>query len=199
MRKFMMLLACASMLTACGGPSFVRGDEVSGLDKPAMSTGLDKKDLQKLFTANLKSLEESGAMSRWRTAQSRGEEATVAIFGIANETTEHIESSLGALLSKFETDLVNGGVVTVVSHERQESLLRELNVQQSDAFDPARAAQWGRQLGAQYFITGKIYDSAEKFDGERRVQYFLFMQCIEVETGAIRWQNEANLTKALIN
>ena len=61
-----------------------------------------------------------------------------------------------------------------------------------------KAAQLGKQLGVSYFITGKVYDSAEKSGSERRIQYFLFMQAIEVETGAIRWQSEANLTKGLV-
>ena len=103
------------------------------------------------------------------------------------------------MLSKFETRLVNSGYVTVVSHENQRGLVEELKKQQSAAFDPDKASQLGRQLGVQYFITGKVYDAAEKSGNERRVQYFMFMQALEVETGAIRWQNEANLTKGLIN
>ena len=35
--------------------------------------------------------------------------------------------------------------------------------------------------------------------GGRRVQYFMFMQVIETETSAVRWQNKAAFTKALIN
>jgi len=192
------LVLCA--LPACSGsPAYVRGDEVPELDEYAMSTGLDKKDLEKLFDDNAKSLTESGAMRRWKTASAGGKEARVAIFPIRNETSEHIDSQLQALLSKFETRLVNSGYVTVVSHENQRGLVEELKKQQSAAFDPDKASQLGRQLGVGYFITGKVYDAAEKSGNERRVQYFMFMQALEVETGAIRWQNEANLTKGLIN
>lgn len=193
------LLASAFIFSGCGGPAFVRGDEVPELDEYAMSTGLDKRDLEKLFNENAKSLLASGAMQRWKSAAREGKEPTVAIFPMRNETSEHIDSQLQALLSKFETQLINSGNVTVISHERQASLVEELRIQQSAAFDPSRAAELGRQLGAQYFVTGKVYDSAEKSGDERRVQYFLFMQAIDVETGAIRWQNEANLTKGLIN
>ena len=187
------------LVAACsGGPTYVRGSDKPDLDEYAMSTGLDKKDLEKLFDDNVKSLMQSGAMNRWKDASREGNEPTVAIFPVKNETSEHIDSQLDALLSKFETSLVNSGYVTVISHERQRQLVTELKLQQSAAFDPDKAAQLGRQLGAQYFVTGKVYDSAEKTGGERRVQYFLFMQAIDVETGAIRWQNEANLTKGLV-
>lgn len=193
------LLVSAMSSTGCGGPAYVRDSDLPEIDEYAMSTGLDKRDLERLFDQNAKSLMSSGAMQRWKDASRDGKDVTVAIFPVKNETSEHIDSQLAALLSKFETQLVNGGYVTVISRERQERLIEELRLQQSAAFDPDQAAQLGRQLGAQYFVTGKIYDSAEKSGSERRVQYFLFMQAIDVETGAVRWQNEANLTKGLVN
>ncbi|MCA9539684.1 MAG: penicillin-binding protein activator LpoB [Myxococcales bacterium] len=193
------LIAALAAFACSSGPAFVRGGDNPELDEYAMSTGLDKKDLEKLFAQNSESLLKGGAMRRWKEMSADGKEAKVAIFAIKNETSEHIDSQLNALLSKFETDLVNSGYVTVISHERQRELIEELKKQQSAAFDPDNAGQLGRQLGAQYFITGKVYDSAEKTGEERRVQYFLFMQAVEIETGAVRWQNEANLTKGLIN
>ena len=203
MRRFVPLASLGlifSSLAACSGtPAYVRGEDVPEIDEYAMSTGFDKRDLEKLFADNTKSLMESGAMRRWKTKADGGKEPTVAILPVRNETSEHIDSQLQALLSKFETKLVNRGYVTVVSHENQRALVAELKTQQSAAFDPGKIARLGRQLGVQYFITGKVYDSAERSQNERRVQYFMFMQVLEVETGAIRWQNEANLTKGLIN
>jgi uncharacterized protein (TIGR02722 family) len=137
-------------------------------------------------------------MTRWKDAAKDGKEQTVAIFQVKNDTSEHIDDQLNALLSDFETELVNSGNVTVISHERQMALVEELKYQQSAVFDQDKAAQLGRQLGAQFFVTGKMASSDQKTDGERRVQYMLYMQVIEVETGAIRWQNKAELTKGLI-
>lgn len=192
------ILLGSLVTTGCGGPAFVRDTDLPTIDEYALSTGLDRRDLERLFAENEQSLAQSGAMRRWKDASREGKELTVAIFPVRNETSEHIDSQLSALLSKFETQLVNSGYVTVVSREQQNELIEELRLQQSAAFDPDKAAQLGRQLGAQYFITGKIFDAAEKSEGERRVQYFLFMQAIDIETGAVRWQNEAALTKALV-
>lgn len=191
-------LLVAACLAACGGPAYVRGSDNPDLDKAVMSTGLDKEDLKQLYKDNSKSLLASAAMTRWKDAARDGKEATVAIFPVKNETTEHIDDQLSALLADFETDLVNSGNVTVISHERQLELVGELKIQQSAVFDADKAAQLGKQLGAQYFVTGKVSASDEKTDGERRVQYMLYMQVIEIETGAIRWQNKATLTKGLI-
>ncbi len=164
-----------------------------------MSTGLDKKDLKTLFDQNSESLSKSRQMTKWKDLSMEDKAATVAILPIRNDTSEHIDSQLQALLSDFETQLVNDGVVNVVSYESQRRLVDEISKQQSAAFDPDKVARLGKQLGVKFFITGKIYDAAEKVGSERRVQYILFMQALDVETGQIRWQNKANLTKGFIN
>ena len=181
-------------LAACG-PTYVRGSEMKELDEYAMSTGLDKRDLEKLFDENITSFMESAVVQRWKAEP---EPPIVSLFPIANETSEHVRDQLDALLSKVETTLINSGVATVVDRARQNELIAEVRRQQGGAFDEAASAQVGRQLGAKYFLTGKVYDSAERTGKERRVQYFLFMKVLEVETAVIRWQNEANLTKGLV-
>ena len=59
------------------------------------------------------------------------------------------------------------------------------------------AQRMGKQLGAQYFFTGKITSVDERLNNIRRVQYTLFLQVIEIETGLIRFQNEVARSKAL--
>lgn len=187
-----LILALAAL--GCG-PSYVRGTEEPGLDAYAMSTGLDKVDLEKLLDENMKSLLASAVVAKWKES---GEPPIVSIFPVANETSEHIRDQLDALLSKVETQFINGGIATVVDRAQQEALIEEVRKQQGADFDPGNSTEVGRQLGAKYFLTGKVYDSAERTDGEKRVQYFLFMKIVEVETGVVRWQNEANLTKGLV-
>src|SRR5688572_28376278 len=114
--KLTLALLFALFTASCGGPSYVRGKDNPEIDEYAMSTGLDKKDLEDLFEQNSKSLLQSGAMKRWKDSSKDGKEVIVAIFGVKNETSEHIDSQLDALLSKFETQLVNSGEVTVISH-----------------------------------------------------------------------------------
>jgi uncharacterized protein (TIGR02722 family) len=185
----------AALVAGCG-PTYVRGSEMKELDNYAMSTGLDKKDLEQLFDENIKSLLESAMAEKWKADPAP---PVVSLFPIANETSEHVRDQLDALQSKMETKLINSGVATVVDHARQDELIEEVKKQQGGAFDEAQSAQVGRQLGAKFFLTGKVYDNAERTDDERRVQYFLFMKIVEVETGVVRWQNEANLTKCLVD
>ncbi len=179
--------------TACG-PKAVRGEEVEGLDDQAMGTGLDRRDLQKLLHENMTALESAPVLKRWESEQM----PAVAVLPLRNETTEHVESQLDALISDIETTLVNAGHVRVISMEQQGNLIAQIRQQYSGAFDPSQISTWGKQIGARYVVTGKVFTSDERQDDQRRVQYFMFIQVLEVETGQILFQHKSGLTKAII-
>lgn len=159
-----------------------------------MSTGLDRRDLQLMLKTNLDSLQTSAAVRRWESEN----RPTVAVLPIRNETSEHIGGGLDALISDIETELVNAGHVRVISVTDQPDLIEQVRSQQTDAYDPSKVAAWGQQVGARYFVTGKVYTVDERQSGERRVQYFLFMRVLDAATSDIIWQNKANVTKALV-
>ena len=189
------LAALSAPVVGCG-PEYVRGADEPGLDDPAMSTGLDKRDLKKLLSENLGALNNSGLMNEWRSS---GAKPQVGIYPLANETTEHVDSQLDSLLSDIEGWLVDSNAVTVISLERQEQMMAEVHKQHGGGFDRSRIAEYNKQLGTEFFITGKVYAADERTDDARRVQYFMHLQVIEVATSAIRFQNKAEVTKAILD
>jgi penicillin-binding protein activator len=190
------LLACAGApLAACSsGPRAVRGSDEPGLDYAAMSTGLDRRDLQQMMNENMQMMRKSAVVQRWM----QEDRPAVAVLPIQNETTEHIESALNALLSDIETELINWGAVRVISLQNQQQMMEEIRRQYAEGFDQTKIAHWGKQIGSRYFVTGKVYTTDERVGDQRRVQYYLFMQVLSVETGEILWQNKTNTTKAII-
>ncbi len=192
----LLLGALGASLGACGGKSYVRGTEVEDLDDPAMSTGLDKRDLQKLLHESLQSLMRSPIAHRWNA---EGTRPKVAIYPLANETTEHVDSQLQALLADIETFMVDSQLVTVISVERQRQMIAEVEKQHGGGFDPNHIVEYNRQLGAEFYITGKVFASDERSEDGRRVQYFMFMQVIEVATSAVVWQHKSNVTKGFVD
>ena len=187
--------ASALGIAAVGcGPKAVRGEDVAGLDDQAMSTGLDKRDLQKMLHDNMNALQSAPVVARWQSEK----DPTVSVLPLRNETTEHIDSQLDSLISDVETTLVNAGHVKVISLESQPQLMEQVRRQYQDGFDQSKIAGWGRQIGVRYVVTGKVFSSDERQDKERRVQYFMFIQVLEVETSAILFQYKTAVTKALI-
>ena len=195
-----LLALSAALMTVTAGckPKAVRGGpgtENPNLDQGAMSTTLDRRDLQELMRMNMDKL----MASPWWGQVSQAPGTIVAIWPIKNETSEHIDDQLNTLLGDMETELVNSGVVSVVSRERQAEMANEVAVQQNrNIYDPNFANQISRQLGAKYYITGKVGTVDEYFSKERRVQDTLFMQVIEVETSLVRFQNKSERSKAIV-
>ena len=194
----LLLFVALVTLAGCGGPKAVRGGAGTDnpqLDQAAMSVKLDRADIEYLVSENVKALSSSVL---WNvTIEKADTRPVLAIWPIQNATSQHIEDQMAAVLSSIETYMVNSGDVRVVSRERQQKLVNELRLRQSDIYDPATIGKFGRQLGAQYFVTGKISSVEETIQKTRRVQYSLVLQVLEVETGLITFQNEATRSKAL--
>jgi hypothetical protein len=191
-------IALVSLATAGCSPRAIRGGEGTArpeLDEPALSVTLDKVDIDYLVSENLRAL--SGSRFWKESVELASRPPVFAIWPIENATTQHLDDQLLMLLSSIETSLVNSGDVRVVARSLQQELMREVDMQLDAAFDPATARSLGRQLGAQYFLTGKITSVDERLKGTRRLQYRLFLQVLEIETGLVTFQNEASRSKGL--
>jgi TolB-like protein len=184
-----LALACAPQAMRGG-----EGTENPDLDRQAMSVKLDREDINFLVADYLRRLE---ASRFWQQTIESADRPLVAIWPITNHTSQHIDDQMATLLSSIETALVNTGDVRVVDRARQQDLINEIGMQQGAAFDPTSAQRLGRQLGVQYFFTGRISSVDERLSRMRRVQYSLFLQVIEIESGIIEFQNEVTRTKAI--
>ena len=191
---------CACLLVAAcsSGPRAVRGSDEPGLDHSAMSTGLDRKDLQQMVSDNMTALEASAIVAEWKKQTDRTKRPGLAVLPMENQTSEHIDGALSALVSDVETRLVNFGAVRVVSLESQQQLIEEMKRQSGGAFNQENVAKLGQQVGAQFVIATKVSTTDERIEDQRRVQYFMFMQVLDVASGEILFQNKVNTTKAII-
>lgn len=160
-----------------GQPVYQSSSEGVALNEPAMSTSLDRRDVTYLYEENVRALKANGALSRLKTG------STVVAAPIVNLTSEHVGSQLDALLSRMERELVVDERVSVVAGRghHAEALLRD-----------------GGRWGAGYVLQGRVVDAAERTAAYRRVQYFMFMQIVEVETGLVMWQHASEVTKKLV-
>lgn len=187
------VLALALASFGCG-KEVVRGSDDPSVDAKALSTSLDKEDMKRSLRDTLNRLRTSPLMNEWRTTNPQ---AIVTIFPFQNSTTEHIEPQLDTILNEAENWLLESNVVRVISRARQTQMIREVEGQHTAAFNPAHAAQYGKQLGAKYYITGKVSGNDERNEDMRRVQYFLYLQVIDVETSEIRFSAKSEITKAI--
>jgi len=186
-------LAALAAAPGCASREVVRDSDDPSINARAMSTSLDKDDMQRSLHKLLNNLREAPVMQTWRAHQSPKD--TVAIAPFINTTSEHIDSQLDTMLSETETWLVQSHVCSVIDRERQLETIRQIEGAQHPIFNPQRIPQYGKQLAAKYYITGKVGAADERTEDSRRVQYFIFMKVINVETAEIEWQEKAEITK----
>ena len=194
---FLFVAGACVAWSGCASHEYVRGSDDPSVDRVAMSTGLDKDDIERSLQTLLNKLRDAPVMTEWRVKAGQGDRQTVSVAPFLNETSEHIDSQLDTMLSETESWLVNSQITRVVSQERQAEMIRQVEGAQHPVFDPRHIPQYGKQLGVKFFITGKVGASDERTEDARRVQYFLFMQVIDAETSEIRWQQKAYVTKAV--
>jgi len=178
---------------ACG-KEVVRGSDDPSVDRAAISTSLDKEDMKRALKETLNKFRASPIMNQWRTETPK---PLVAVFPFQNSTTEHIEPQLDTILSETENWILEAGTVRIIDQRRQAEYIHAVEGQQSAAFNPKNAAKYGKQMGAKYFITGHISGNDERSEDMRRIQYFLYLEVIDVETSEKLFLAKSEITKAV--
>jgi len=195
MRRLSMLLLTFALLPACD-PTFTRASEDPSIDDAALSTRLDRTDLDEALEAWLAGFESS---SFYRLATGGEAKPNIAILRIANDTSEHIGSALDNLLNSAETQLVQSGRFKVIDNTTitRDAIMAERLRNLGDSVDPETIAALGKEYGIHYFVNGRVGDTAEKTGDTKRVQYYLFMRVTDVATGVIEYQHQIDITKQL--
>ena len=198
--RFVPLIGTCSALallalgaTGCG-KEVVRGADDPSVDSHALSTGLDKEDIKRALRDTLNKLRAAPVMNDWRTSSPK---STVAVFPFQNNTSEHIDSALDTVLSEAETWLLEAQVVRIIDRRRQAEFIRDVEGQQHPVFNPANAAKYGKQMGAKYYVTGHVSGNDERSEDMRRVQYFLYLEVVNVETSEKLFLAKSEITKAV--
>jgi len=178
------------LLAGCAG-GVKRGSDDPSLDDLAMSRKLDLKDVDLSLGKLMTEFQNSGFIQYVRRDNVR---PGIAVDEIVNETDQH-GINTGRLLQTFETQVVNLGAFSVVSKENLAKFKQALTEQQSDWYNGATVPNAGNLYGFKYIIGGKLFGETEKLDGEARTQYRLVLRAMNVETGVIEWQGNADVTK----
>lgn len=185
------LIVPLCLTPACFGPSVKRASENPEIDEPALSTGLDRVDLELALKTWVEDFEQSDFV------RGLARKPSIAVLKISNQTSEHISGALDSLLDSAEVHLVRSGSWNVVdNHEfMRDAILAERLRDMSDSIDPETIAALGKEYGVEYFVNGRVWDTSEKLGDVRRVQYYLFLRVTEVATGLVRHAEQVDITK----
>jgi len=125
---------------------------------------------------------------------SRADQPVLIVFGVVNRTDEHLD--MKALTEKMQIQMHDSGKVRIISADQRENILREIEYQGGGVVSADTIIKAGRQLGAEYAISGSI-TAIEKQEGRgiraRRASlkyYRIHLDLTNLETALIEWADE---------
>ncbi len=127
-----------------------------------------------------------------------GKKPVMVVYPVANETSEHI--STAGITDDIQLSLLRAGRYRFVSKTQRENLMAEQKHQQAEG-DPSSRAQIGKQLGADFIVSGTLRSIEKKQQKQWRlnkkelVYYSLNLELTDLSSGEIVWADVAELAR----
>ncbi len=126
--------------------------------------------------------------------KSKGRKPTVIPFGVKNRTSEHINTQ--TFVKDLERALINSGKVRVVSSRDQRSSIRSERADQQAGLT-SNPVEVGKELGADFVLTGVLNAIKDRLGGEEVVFYQGNMELISIETNEKVWIGDKKIKKLI--
>jgi len=117
----------------------------------------------------------------------------IALQRIKNFTSEHIDTE--AITNKIRTAILKSGKARFSATDYKDDILDQLEFQNNGLVNPETAAKYGKIIGAQYVLTGRITSIVKQEGRIKDIYYNVNFVLINVETGLIEWSDEKEIRK----
>lgn len=179
---FFFVSACATTTT------------VLDVDKPMhISEDFGYSDLKAVTEKMITSLLTNPPIS------TRNDRPVAIIYGLTNRTDEHIDTK--AIAEKIQTGLTRSGKLRFINKDARAKIEKEITYQQGGMVSSDTRIKLGKQVGAEYMITGSITSiTAEEGRGIRlkakRVKYYkITLDLNDLNTNIIEWSDEQEFAR----
>lgn len=149
----------------------------------------DKKKIVDKLTSSLLSI----------NTLSPAKKPIILIYPIANETAEHIDTR--GITDDIRLALIRSGKFRFINEAQRANIMREANYQAKGYVDPAQRFQTGKQLGADYILSGSLRSIEKKqpkqirLTKKKMVYYSLNLELTNPTTGEIAWADKVELAR----
>ena len=182
------LLSLTVFFSACGHKEFTQGKYDDMAEDRLLDDKFNESDMRQISDTMIRSLVESPVVREAKKAP------VVLVTLVKNRTEEHID--MKSMTDKIRVALVKSGKFRFTEKEVREEIAGELDYQgQSGYVDPATARQKGKQIGANYFLTGEITSRIQEVGDKKYVYYKCTFNLVNIQTGILDWTDERELRK----
>ncbi|MYB64385.1 penicillin-binding protein activator LpoB [Candidatus Poribacteria bacterium] len=125
--------------------------------------------------------------------QTKGAKPVVIVGGIRNKSNEHIATQ--TFISDIEKAFINSGKVRPVSSKSERDEIREERADQSENAAIETIKRMGRELGADYMMTGEINTIEDREGGRQIVFYQTDLTLTNIESNEKVWFETSKIKK----
>ena len=194
MKRAIILLCVAFvlLLSGCGSNSVKRVDPGTQMD---LSGYWNDTDLRMASEYLIKECLNTPRLSTYYVTFGR---LPVIIVGrFRNNSDEHIDTSI--LSQRLEASiLASGKAEFVASGDLRDEIRSERLDQQQGYTDDATMARIGREIGADFMLTGSVKTIVDRFDRTATRTYYITAELTDITTNRRLWIGEYNDIKKVI-
>jgi len=150
----------------------------------------DKKEIVDALTSSLISSAQ---------VRTQPDKPIIVMYGISNETSEHINT--GGITDDIRLALMQSGQYRFINRKQRDNLVNEADYQYAGFVPPEQRITEGRQLGANYILSGTLR-SIEKnqpkqwrLNKRKLIYYSMNLEITDLETGEISWADNVEIAR----
>lgn len=194
MKKFSFLFAAVFsglIMVSCGSTkvSRVDSDEVIDLDGY-----WNESDVRIVCDSLIEECISSPRIAKFEGQQGRA--PVVIIDSIRNQSSEHIDTSI--VEKKFQTAIINSGVMEFVSSSTERQALREEKADQADHSTYDTAKEMDQETGADFMLKGSVKTIVQSAGDKTVRTYYVYAELHDIKTNKIVWMAENDSIKKVI-
>lgn len=188
LRNIFTIVVLSLALAACGSKQFTQGKYDDLSQDRLLDDKFNESDMRQIADTMVLSLTESVVV---RDSKKR---PVVLVTLVKNRTQEHID--MKSMTDKIRVALVKSGKFRFTDKENREEIAGEMEYQgESGYVDAETAKKKGRQIGADYFLTGEITDRVQEVGGKKYVYYKTTFNLVNIDSGILDWTDEKEIRK----
>lgn len=191
MKKLYLLISLSLLgfLISCSGErAFTKGDYTDPNRVILLDDRYNESDMKIMADALVASLMTHPAI------KDADHPPVLQVETVTNSTTEHID--MKSLTDKIRTALIKSGKVAFHNKEERKTVSEEYDYQTSSGnVDQAKAINRGKQVGAEYIISGDFASNVQELGGRKVVYYKLTLNMTDLKSNLIRWSDEKEIKK----
>ena len=188
MKKLFIALLICPFLLACG--TKVKRMEIEQTkDVSGSWNDTDSRDVAKAMIEDCV----NGAWYAKALKEKGGKEPVVIVGTVRNDSMEHINTN--TFIEELQRALINSGKVEFVASKDERGELREERLDQDEYSSEATRKAFGKEVGADYMLSGVLSDIKDKEGSKSVVFYQVNLKLINIETNRILWNGQKQIKK----